>query len=71
MKIKIVLFLLILALVLTSCGKTATNYSTYNQQQPQQPQGGQYVGGGCGVAPQSEYGSPSEKIEMGSINNKL
>ena len=50
----IVLAALLVGLFLVGCtsSQTGAGYSTYNQ--PQQ-QGGQYVGGGCGVAPSASY----------------
>ncbi len=53
MKIKtILLAVLVISVFLVGCQKPSTaGYATYNQQQQQ----GQYVGGGCGVAPQAGY----------------
>ena len=53
MKIKtILLAVLVISVFLVGCQKPSTaGYATYNQQQQQ----GQYVGGGCGVAPQADY----------------
>ena len=50
----IVLVLLLASIFLVGCGqnKAATGYAAYNQPQGQQ---GQYVGGGCGVAPSGAY----------------
>ena len=56
MKIKtIVLVLLLVSVFLVGCTqpKSATGYAAYNQ--PQGQQQGQYVGGGCGVAPSGDY----------------
>lgn len=49
MKLRLILFLFVLILFLTSCSRDkTTDYSTYNQpRQSDSP----YVGGGCGVAP--------------------
>lgn len=55
MKLKTaVLLVLVISVFLLGCGqkKYDTGYATYNQQGQQQ---GQYVGGGCGVAPQAGY----------------
>ena len=50
----IVLAVLLVSVFLVGCTSSQTSgYATYNQ--PGQPQGGQYVGGGCGVAPQAAY----------------
>ena len=50
----IVLVVLFVSVFLLGCSKNYTSgYQTYNQ--PGQPQGGQYVGGGCGVAPSGAY----------------
>ena len=50
----LVLVVLLVSVFLVGCPSSNTGaYAAYNQpQQGQQPQGGQYVGGGCGVAPQ-------------------
>ena len=49
----IVLLVLVVSIVVAGCAPKTTGYSTYNQ--PQQGQQGQYVGGGCGVAPNAAY----------------
>ena len=47
----IVLLVLVVSIVVVGCAsKSQTGYATYNQ-----PQQGQYVGGGCGVAPSGNY----------------
>ena len=54
------LVFLVLVVFLAGCTSSQqSGYASYNQQgQPQgQPQGGQYVGGGCGVAPSGDYAS--------------
>ena len=49
---KTILFLvLIVGVLLVGCSQQQ-DYSAYNQPQGQQQQ---YVGGGCGVAPQADY----------------
>ncbi len=64
MKIGIAAILLV-ALFLVGCEQQQTGYATYNQ--PGAPQGGQYVGGGCGVAPSEEIGqSPVDSLNAGS-----
>ena len=56
-----ILLVLVVGIFLVGCSQSPTgNYAGYNQPQGQQPQGGQYVGGGCGVAPQGEYQTPAE-----------
>ncbi len=45
-----ILVLLVFSVFLIGCTQSQTGYSTYNQ-----PQQGQYVGGGCGVAPSGDY----------------
>ncbi len=63
MKIKtILLAVLLISVFLVGCQKPTTGYASYNQQQAQQQ--GQYVGGGCGVAPSGNYAdTPAEAIE--------
>ncbi|HLG24191.1 MAG TPA: hypothetical protein VI564_04665 [Candidatus Nanoarchaeia archaeon] len=65
MKTKTILALLVLLAVvfLAGCNQAPT-YQGYSPsgQQPQ-GQGGQYVGGGCGVAPQGDYAkTPIESL---------
>lgn len=61
MNVKTVVFvLLVFGVFLVGCAESkTTGYAAYNQpQQGQQPNGqpnGQYVGGGCGVAPSGAY----------------
>ena len=52
-----ILAVLVFGIFLVGCtsSQTGTGYATYNQPQQGQPQGGQYVGGGCGVAPSGDY----------------
>ena len=54
MKIKtILLAVLVISVFLVGCQKPSTaGYATYDQQGQQK---GQYVGGGCGVAPSGDY----------------
>ncbi len=61
MKIKIaILVVLVFSVFLIGCASTQSGYSTYNQQQGQQP----YVGGGCGVAPDADYeDTPLEALD--------
>ncbi|GEM_PF-1791399 len=66
---KIILLVAILAVgaVLAGCSSNQAGYNNYNgQPQGQQPQGGQYVGGGCGVAPMSDY----ENTPIAGFNNE-
>ncbi len=67
----IVLAVLLASVFLVGCTSSQQNgYSTYNPQQQQQQQQGQYVGGGCGVAPSGDYEStPMESL--GSKNSEL
>jgi len=53
----IVLLVLAVGVLLVGCNSASSDgYATYNQQQGQQ---NQYVGGGCGVAAETDYGVPS------------
>ncbi len=64
MKLKTaILVVLVFSIFLVGCTSSQTSgYSTYNQ--PGQPQGGQYVGGGCGVAPSAGYeDTPLEALD--------
>ncbi|MBS3114513.1 hypothetical protein J4448_05415 [Candidatus Woesearchaeota archaeon] len=50
----IVLAVLLVSVFLVGCTSSqSSGYAAYNQ--PQQGQQGQYVGGGCGVAPSGDY----------------
>jgi hypothetical protein len=52
--------ILLVSILLVGCQSPTGNYATYGQQ----PQGGQYVGGGCGVAPQGDYAdTPIESLD--------
>ena len=64
MKAKLaILVVLLIGVFLIGCKSSQTGYATYNQPQGQ-PQQGQYVGGGCGVAPNGDYeGTPIEALE--------
>lgn len=64
MKAKLAIVLaLVLGVLLVGCASSGQNgYSTYNQPQGQQ---GQYVGGGCGVAPSGDYeNTPIEALKL-------
>lgn len=50
----VILAVLFIGVFLVGCTQSQSGYSTYNQQ-PQGQQQGQYVGGGCGVAPNAAY----------------
>ena len=65
MKIKTaILVVLVFSAFLFGCTSSKTSgYATYNQPQPQ---GGQYVGGGCGVAPNAAY----EDTPVDALNSK-
>ncbi len=53
------LVVLIVSAFLIGCTSNTNGYSTYNQPQQQQ-----YVGGGCGVAPNSDYeNTPIEALD--------
>ena len=58
MKAKLaILVVLVVGIFLFGCTSNTNGYAGYNQQQQQgQPQQQQYVGGGCGVAPEEPYG---------------
>ena len=56
-KIAILLVLVFSAFLVGCTSSPSSGYATYNQPQQQQ---GQYVGGGCGVAPDADYAEPSE-----------
>lgn len=64
----VVLTVLLASVFLVGCTSSQPNgYSAYN---PPQQQQGQYVGGGCGVAPSGDYEStPMESL--GSKNSEL
>ena len=59
-----ILAVLVFSAFLAGCTSSQTGYAAYNQQQGQ-PQGGQYVGGGCGVAPDAAY----EDTPVGALNS--
>ena len=63
MKIKTaILLVLVFSVFLAGCASSNTDgYATYNQ-----PQQGQYVGGGCGVAPNAAY----EDTPVDALNSK-
>ena len=58
-----ILAVLLVSVFLVGCKSSNTSgYAAYNQPQ-QQPQG-QYVGGGCGVAPSGAYeGTPIDVLD--------
>ena len=71
MNAKLAIFVvLVIGVFLVGCAESKpTGYTAYNQPQGQ-PQGGQYVGGGCGVAPNAAYeNTPINSI--GSTNPSL
>ena len=49
-----ILMLLVFSALLIGCTSSQPSYAAYSQGAPQ-GQGGQYVGGGCGVAPSGNY----------------
>ena len=55
----LVLLVLVVGVFLAGCSQSPSgDYASYNQPQ-QQGQQNQYVGGGCGVAAETDYGVPS------------
>ncbi|MBI2651171.1 hypothetical protein HYX01_01765 [Candidatus Woesearchaeota archaeon] len=66
MKYKTILLLVLLVgiVVLAGCKQSSTGYATYNPQQGQQQP---YVGGGCGVAPASNYEPASTQAQANSL----
>ena len=67
----LILAVLVFSVFLVGCTSSGqSSYSTYNQPQQQgQPQGGQYVGGGCGVAPSGSYeNTPIEAVKPADSN---
>ena len=70
MKIKTaILLLLVFSVFLVGCASSPSgNYASYNQPQGQ-PQQGQYVGGGCGVAPAGDY--EDTPVELNTANSRL
>ena len=71
MKMKtVILVVLVFSIFLIGCTQSQSGYSTYNQPQQGQPQGGQYVGGGCGVAPSGDYEDTSTEA-LGSADSAL
>ena len=63
----LILAMLIFSAFLFGCTSSGqSSYSTYNQPQQQQ---GQYVGGGCGVAPSGSYeNTPIEAVKQADSN---
>ena len=56
---------LVLALSLLVIGCTSSSqsgYSTYNQPSQGGQPSGQYIGGGCGVAPAADYAAPVDDL---------
>ena len=58
---------LIVSMFVIGCTSSSqSGYATYNQPQQGQPSG-QYVGGGCGVAPAGDYmATPVDKLGIAS-----
>lgn len=50
---KMLVLALVVSVFLIGCTQSQNGYAAYNQ--PQGQQNNQYVGGGCGVAPDAEY----------------
>jgi len=68
---KAILVVLVFSVFLLGCESKTTGYATYNQPQGgQPPQQGQYVGGGCGVAPSADY-KDTPVNAIGSANSEL
>lgn len=62
----IVSVVLLVSIFLVGCTSSQSGYAAYNQPQGQ-PQGGQYVGGGCGVAPSGVYeNTPIDSLDSAS-----
>jgi len=60
----IVLLVLLLGVFLVGCTSSPSqNYAAYNN--PQNPQQGQYVGGGCGVVTNADYADNSAILDSG------
>lgn len=58
-----ILVVLVFSVFLIGCTSSQSGYATYNQ--PQGQQQGQYVGGGCGVAPNADYeDTPVEALSL-------
>ena len=74
MNVKTAIFVaLVFSVFLVGCAssQTGTGYAAYNNQPQGQPQqGGQYVGGGCGVAPNGDY-KDTPVQSLSSINSGL
>ena len=69
MNVKIVMLLvLVFSVFIVGCEPKSTAYTTYNNQpQGGQQPNGQYVGGGCGVAPSGDYKTtPVESLNQAS-----
>jgi hypothetical protein len=66
MNMKLLLAIVLLVSVFVLGCQPQQNYAAYNQQGGQ-AQGGQYVGGGCGVLPDAPYkDTPVESIKSDS-----
>ena len=67
-----ILVFLVFSVFLVGCtsSQTGTGYGAYNQPQGQPQQNGQYVGGGCGVAPSAAYEDTPVK-SLGPTNSAL
>ena len=64
MNAKWTLIAVIVILFVMGCSQSApSQYQNYNQPQGQPQQGGQYVGGGCGVAPSADYKEPIQALD--------
>lgn len=67
-KLTATLVVLLMGVFLVGCTSSQSGYAAYNQPQGQ-PQGGQYVGGGCGVAPSGDYeNTPVEALDLVKSN---
>ncbi len=71
MNLKIVILAaLVVSVFLIGCTSNTNGYAAYNQPQEGQQPSGQYVGGGCGVAPSADYeNTPIEALD--SVNSVL
>jgi len=64
MSVKTILMaVLLVGVLIVGCESKTTSYATYNQPKGGQQPNGQYVGGGCGVAPSGDYkDTPTEAL---------
>ena len=69
-KTALVAVLLVSVFLIGCTSSQGSGYAAYNQPQQGQPQQGQYVGGGCGVAPSAAYeDTPIRSLD--TLNSQL